>query len=157
MLHHGAKPDLPGSSISAAALTSKLHSSSCLEVAASRSSVATFDLLISHGANRETGNLLHLAAARSDDQRASMMSHLIALGYDVNATDDDRGNHSIGTPLHYAIMANSPSAVSFLLRKGADPHKPVGRCGSAYKMAELMGRDQCVNVMKQAPEAVHLR
>lgn len=81
-----------------------------------------------------------------------MISHLIALGYDVNATDKTRGNHSMGTPLHYAIMANSPSTVSLLLQRGADPHKPVGRCGSAYKMAELMGRDQCVMLMKQPPE-----
>ena len=116
------------------------------------SSVAIFDLLIAYGANRENCNPLHSAAASSDNERGSMISHLISLGYDVNAIDETRGNHSIGTPLHCAIMANSPSTVSLLLQEGADPHRPVGRGGSAYKMAELMGRDQCVMLMKQPPE-----
>ena len=77
-----------------------------------------------------------------------MMAHLINLGYDVNATDEPRKNHGIGTPLQYAIMAKSLAKVEFLLQEGADPHKPVGRYGSAFKMAELMGMDQFVILMK---------
>lgn len=78
-----------------------------------------------------------------------MMAHLIELDYDVNATDEVRKNHAIGTPLQYAVTAKSFAKVEFLLRKGADPHKPVGRGGSPFKMAERMGMDQFVGLMKR--------
>ena len=119
-------------------------------MAASVSSIVTFDLLIEHGAKGEDSLALHMAAgAGMDDERIPMMAHLIYLGYDVNATDELRGRRAIGTPLHYAISAKSLAKVKFLLERGADPYKPAGLCGSAFNMAERTGMDQCVVLMKQ--------
>ncbi len=81
----------------------------------------------------------------------SMMIHLIGLGYDVNATDKVRTHYAIGIPLHYAIRAHSLAKVKFGLEKGADPHKPVGLCGSPFKMAERLGMNQFVDLLKQYP------
>ena len=83
-----------------------------------------------------------------DDERIPMMAYLIEAGYDVNATDEVKKFGAIGTPLQYAIMAQSLAKVKFLLQRGADPYKPVGRAGSPFKMAERMGMDQFVNLLK---------
>lgn len=124
-------------------------SSTCLDLAAGTSSIAVFDLLLKHGATKANSTPLHSAAGTGlDDERIPMMAHLIEAGYDVNATDEVRGNGKIGTPLHYAIMAHSLAKVKFLLQRGADPHKPVGLAGSPFKMAERMGMDQLVALLK---------
>lgn len=124
--------------------------SGCIDIAASSSSIAVLDLLFEHGAKKGDSIALHMAAGSgTEDERVPMMAHLIELGYDVNATDEIRGNHAIGTPLQYAVMAKSLAKVEFLLRNGADPHKPVGRGGSAFILAERMGLNQFVGLMKQ--------
>ena len=81
-------------------------SSVCLNIAASVSSTTVFDLLLEHGAVKENNTPLHSApGADTDGERIPMMAYLIEASYDVNDTDEVRGNRSIGTPLHYAIMA----------------------------------------------------
>ena len=136
-----------------ASLVFNTQSCSYLDLAASTASIATFDLLVEHGAQRESCLPLHMAAGTaSDDERIPMMAHLIDLGYNVNATDDMRGNHAIGTPLHYAIYVKSLVKVEFLLRKGANSHQPVGLAESAFKMAERLEMVQCVRLMKQTSE-----
>lgn len=150
-LQNGAQldPSLRSFNPSAAKVFSTTPSG-CLEIAASISSVAVLDLLLEHGATKANGFPLHSAAgSAAEDDRIPMMAHLIELGYDVNVTDQGRGDHKIGTPLQYAIMAKSFARVEFLLHEGADPHKAVGRCGSAFKMAERMGMDQIVDLMKR--------
>lgn len=107
-------------------------------------------MLLESGATRTNSVALHAAAgAGKDDERIPMMAHLIELGYDVNATDEVRGYSAVGTPLQCAIMAKSPAKVRFLLEKGADPRKPVGSGGSPFKMAEGMGLDEVVDLLKQ--------
>ena len=124
-------------------------SSGCLNVAASKSTIAVFDLLLEYGAKKANSTPLHYAAGTGmDAERIPMMAHLIEIGYDVNATDEVRGRRAIGTPLQYAIDARSLAKVKFLLLRGADPHKPVGLAGSPFQMAERMGLDQFVDVLK---------
>lgn len=77
-----------------------------------------------------------------------MMAHLVELGYDVNATDEVKRNHAIGTPLHYAIRAGSLAKARYLLQSGADPHRPVGLAGSPFKMAERMGLNDFVHLFE---------
>lgn len=152
-LEHGAQidPAPPSSELSYGnALTTT--SSVCLDIAASTSSTAVFDLLLEHGAIKANSIPLHSAAGTGmDEERIPMMAHLIEAGYDVNATDEVKKNRTIGTPLHYAIRAQSLAKVKFLLERGADPHKPVGLAGSPFKMAERMGTDQFVSLLKQYP------
>ncbi|KAL8731410.1 MAG: hypothetical protein Q9181_004311 [Wetmoreana brouardii] len=150
-LEHGAQLDPPpGSFNPSAAYAFKTTSSKCLDTAASISSIAVLDLLFKHGATKADSIALHTAAdSGAGDERIPITAHLIGLGYDVNAANEVRKNHAIGTPLHYAVTAKSLAKVEFLLQKGVDPHKPVGRCGSAFKMAECLGMDHFVGLMKR--------
>lgn len=150
-LEHGAQLDPPSRSFNpSAAYVCTTTSSDCIDIAASKSSIAVLNLLFEHGATKGNSIALHMAAGSgTGDERIPMMAHLIELGYDINAADEVRRNHAIGTPLQYAITAKSLAKVEFLLQKGADPHKPVGRCGSAFIMAERMGLDQFVILMKR--------
>ena len=114
--------------------------SSLLDLASAQSSVASFDLLLAHGAPRDGSHPLHIAAGCGvGHERTPMMAHLISLGFDVNGTDDSRRYQAIGTPLHYAIRSNSSENIKFLLQQGADPHKSVGPFGSPIEMARQMG------------------
>lgn len=153
-LDHGVLLDTHPQSLNpSAAQAFKTTSSVYLDTAASISSIRVLDLLFERGMRQGNSVALHMAAGSGqDDERIPMMAHLIDLGYDVNADDEARGNRGIGTPLHYALMAKSLAKTEFLLQKGADPHKPVGRCGSAFKMAELMGMDNFVILIQQYSE-----
>lgn len=167
-LEHGARPNLgpppppppAGSQPQSQSVNANLkadsarmyRSGTCLDVAAQKSSIRVFDMLLKYGAPRENCTALHMAAgvaggARGgvsdsddddDDERIPMMRYLVErLGFDVNGSDVDvRGPYAIGTPLHYAIAAGSVQRIKFLLAKGADPHHPAGLAGSPYKMAQ---------------------
>ena len=109
-----------------------------------------FDLLLEHGAIKADSTPLHSAAGTGmDDERIPMMAYLIEAGYDVNATDGVKKNRSIGTPLHYAIRAQSLTKAKYLLERGADPNRPVGWAGSPFKMAESMGADEFVSLLQR--------
>ena len=63
-------------------------------------------------ANGNYANTIHLAACRGD---LSRVKTLIEEGTDVNARDE------FGcTPLHWAVLAESPDVADFLIAKGAD-------------------------------------
>ena len=117
--------------------------SSLLDLASTQSSIASFDLLLAHGATRDGSHPLHIAAGcGAGHERTPMMAHLISLGFDVNGTDDSRRYHAIGTPLYYAVRSNSSVNIKFLLQQGADPHKSVGPFGSPIEMAKQMGLEE---------------
>ena len=107
-------------------------------------------MLLSHGAKRENSIPLHTAAgAGANGERTAMIVHLIALDFEVNQSDEAIGRFAIGTPLQYAIRAKSFENVKCLLDHGADPHKPVGLAGSAFKMAERMATEDIFALLKQ--------
>ncbi|KAL8717221.1 MAG: hypothetical protein Q9225_005518 [Loekoesia sp. 1 TL-2023] len=128
----------------------------CLNAAACRSTIATFNMLLEHGASRTHSIPLHAAAGyNSDDSRIPMIAHLIELGFDVNATDEEaKGWQGIGTPLHHAKRAQSACKVKFLLENGADPHKmnkakaEAGILRSALEMAEASGLHDIAAMMR---------
>ena len=121
-----------------------------LNAAGRVSSTAVFDVLLSHGATREKSIPLHAAAgAGLNGERTAMIIHLIELGFEVNQTDGAMGNFAIGTPLQYAIRAKCFENVKCLLDHGADPHKPVGLAGSAFKTAERIGAEDIFALLKQ--------
>ena len=131
-----------GATVEPTPQTNTNHSaySSLLDLASAQSSVASFDLLLAHGATRDGSHPLHIVAGYgAGHERISMMAHLIRLGFDVNGTDDSRRYQAIGTPLHYAIRSSSCVNIDFLLQQGADPHKSVGPFGSPVEMAKQMG------------------
>ena len=134
-LEHGAQVDPPPPPPELCwgnALTTT--SSVCLNIAASISSTAVFDLLLKYRAVKENSIPLHSAAGTGmDDQRIPTMAQLIEASSDVNATDEERRKSKIGMPLHYAIRAKSPAKVAFLLQRGTDPRKPVGWSGPPLK------------------------
>ena len=107
-------------------------------------------MLLSHGAKRENSIPLHTAAgAGVNGERTAMIVHLLELGFEVNQSDEAIGRFAIGTPLQYAIRAKSFENVKCLLDYGADPHKPVGLAGSAFKMAERMATEDIFALLKQ--------
>lgn len=149
-LEHGARPDLGPQLVNPKADSASMNGSGiCLDVAARKSSILVFDMLLNHGAPRENSVALHMAAgAGVSDERIPMMTHLVALGFDVNGSDVVRGHYAIGTPLHYAISAGSVEKIKFLLGKGADPHNPAGLAGSPYKMAESSASEDIIALFK---------
>ncbi|KAI9668911.1 MAG: hypothetical protein M1829_005223 [Trizodia sp. TS-e1964] len=145
-------------------LTDQCNCPPILDLAASQSTVATFELLRSHGA--PLGPLmLHMAAkasfksgsdsvevgaesslldkdlAKTHSERLAMVVHIVdTLGVDPNAQDQPAGyslgNHW-GTPLCY-VAHSTPSAevVQFLLQRGADPDLVIEPAGwSALELA----------------------
>lgn len=60
----------------------------------------------------------------TEDEREEVLKFLIARGLDVNRADMHRL-----TPLHGAVVANSPVEVGMLLRNGADPKLQDKRFG----------------------------
>jgi Ankyrin repeats (3 copies) len=101
-------------------------SGAALDAAASHSSITMVDLLIEHGANIENSLGLHHAAENTmpgDAGRIAMMEHLLALGLDVNKTDEIRGFRSMGTALHCAVWGQQIERARFLLENGADPNR----------------------------------
>jgi len=128
----------------------------CLNAAACKSTIATFDMLLAHGASKTHSIPLHtVAGCGSDDSRIPMMAHLINIGYDVNATDEEvMGGHGIGTPLHHAVRRHAMGKIKFLLENGANPQKKnqVKREGaiqfSALEMAEGSGLSEIVAMMR---------
>ena len=107
-------------------------------------------MLLRHGATREKSIPLHTAAgAGVDGERTAMIVHLIELDFEVNQSDEVVGRFAIGTPLQYAIRAGSFENVKCLLENGADPHKPVGLAGSAFKMAERAATEDIFVLLKQ--------
>ena len=145
LFDHGASLSPPQPNVS---LPSRIDPSlTCLDAAACHSTIATFDMLLAHGATKTHNHPLHAAAGcRSDISRVPMMAHLIELGFDVNATDEDASTwNRIGTPLPHATRAQNTGHVKFLLENGADPHKMNKANGegvsrqSALQMAEASG------------------
>lgn len=149
-LEHGARPNLGPRTINPKADSASIDSSGiCLNVAAQESSIRIFDMLLNHGAPRETSVALHMApGAGVSVERIPIMTHLIALGFDVNGSDEVRGYFAIGTPLHYAIRAGSVEKIKFQLGKGSDPHNPTGLAGSPYKIAERSASEDIIALFK---------
>jgi hypothetical protein len=102
------------------------NSGDSLNSAAMKGNIALVNLLIERGAMLENSHAIHDAAATDeakDPEVFLMLDHLLALGLDIDGTDEVRGFYSMGTPLHYAVSSNKIERARFLLEKGADPEK----------------------------------
>ncbi|KAL9641130.1 MAG: hypothetical protein Q9204_000270, partial [Flavoplaca sp. TL-2023a] len=130
---------------------------SILDLAGAMASTAVFESLLRRGASKQRDIPLHMAAASGKNgERIPMMAYLIAAGYDVNATDQAREpwNTRRGTPLQYAILAESLPNVEFLVQHGADPHNEGGVAVSAYTLAERMELKDVIRLF-QDPRSLH--
>lgn len=142
-LEHGARPNAGSTS----SIFATHPGAACLNIAASASSIPVFNMLLDYGAERKGSLPLHNAAGSGPSgERIPMMAHLVSLGFDVNESDEGRRQHRIGTPLQWAIDVKSIEKVKFLMENGADPHKPVGRGGSPYKMAQVLALNEIVEL-----------
>ncbi|KAL9030916.1 MAG: hypothetical protein Q9180_006860 [Flavoplaca navasiana] len=130
---------------------------SILDVAAAKASTVVFESLFNRGASKPKDIPLHMAAASGKNgERIPMMAYLIAAGYDVNAADHAREpwNRRRGTPLQYAVLAESLLNVEFLVRHGADPHNEGGVAVSAYTFAKRMELKDVIRLF-QDPKVLH--
>lgn len=119
LLSHGARPDP--------------NSDTALNSAAAISTSAIFDLLLTNGANLSNAIPLHSAAGASSPsrpgERVPMLQHLIKLGLDPNADDNDSSWRGKGQVLRYADQWGVVTEeVKCLLEHGADPYAK-GRWG----------------------------
>ncbi|PWY65919.1 ankyrin [Aspergillus eucalypticola CBS 122712] len=96
-------------------------SGAVLGMASRRSSPVIVDLLLEHGANIRTSNVLHYAACRKDGRAIPIMEHLLHRGADVNEFGYPEFLHLGGTPLHAASYQGNLPAVNWLLEHGANP------------------------------------
>jgi hypothetical protein len=102
------------------------NSGDSLNSAALKGNIALVNLLIERGAKLENSHALHDAAATDqvgDSEGIPMLDHLLALGLDIDGTDEARRFYGLGTPLHYAVSFDKIERARFLLEKGADPKK----------------------------------
>ena len=85
-----------------------------------------FDLLISYGARRADSDALHSAAGELEKRpgRVEMITHLLNLGFDINAMGrrDYPPSRRIGrgTPLHAAVDTQQTDRINLLVQGGAN-------------------------------------
>lgn len=146
----------------------RLTQCTALDVAAAQGSIETFKTLLKYDAEIKRANPLHEAAGAEileDDDAAdgeseseseenkviSMMEYLLDdLQLDINqlsnygARKPRWGNHD-STPLHAAMLSESPRRVLFLLDRGADPGRTDKYGDDA---AEFARKYECVKSLE---------
>ncbi|MCJ1379688.1 hypothetical protein MMC17_002790 [Xylographa soralifera] len=153
LLDHGADPNIGAPYTFVPSDSAPVtNSGDALNHAAASLSVATFDLLLAHGARLENSLPLHAAAEVAADAEAvvPMLQHLLSLGVDVNASDHVKGHAGLGTPLHYAIRAGRLAAVGFLVEHGADLAVRNSHHKTVVEEAQSWGHTQIVELLETA-------
>lgn len=100
------------------------------------------------------GGLNHIFSQGHMTPPFKCAAYYLALGLDINATSPTTGL----TPLHYAINANVPLLVTFLIDHGADLHKKAGEhqlepMGYVYYLAlnnRAINRSQVISIINKA-------
>jgi ankyrin repeat protein len=128
-------------------------------------------LLIEYGADPKTPMLLHSTASassraiseeypnREDPDRIEVMRILLEHGADVNEMepdpksrprDDSRRRRTVdtGTPLHYAVAADNPVTVSFLLAHGANTQLPSWSGHTPLQAAEALKKKYITQILR---------
>lgn len=91
-----------------------------LNAAASQSSIAMIDMLISHGAKIENRTALNHAVSSSNEdvERFPIMEHLLELGADINGMNLVGHGSKAGTPLHCTVKEGKLERARFLYITG---------------------------------------
>ena len=125
-LNHGANPNAQAGEWDVTPLSS----------AAAVTPLSTIKLLFDHGGSIAQGQLLHHASDRTDPACVPILEYLVEQGAPINQTlwEDrpdlaDWANLGASTPLYNAVAAENIESVRFLLRHGADRHKPTVNSG----------------------------
>ncbi|GLB00254.1 hypothetical protein AtubIFM57143_009300 [Aspergillus tubingensis] len=122
-------------------------SGAVLGMASRRSSPLIVDLLLEHGANIRTSNVLHYAACRKDGRAIPIMEHLLQRGADVNEFGYPAFLHFGGTPLHAASYQGNLPAVNWLLEHGANPGVEDAQGSKPLDLAALEEEDEICDVL----------
>jgi ankyrin repeat protein len=121
-----------------------------LNAAASQSSIAMIDMLISHGAKIENRTALNHAVSSSNEdvERLPIMEHQLELGADINGMNLVGHGSKAGTPLHCKVKEGKLERARFLLHNGADPHKENRRGALPLEMANLSRRGDFIELFR---------
>ncbi|RAH52298.1 ankyrin [Aspergillus piperis CBS 112811] len=125
----------------------KKGSGAVLGMASRRSSPEIVDLLLDHGANIHSSNVLHYATCRKDGRALPIMDHLLRRGADVNEFGYPAFLHFGGTPLHAASYQGNLPAVKWLLEHGADPGVEDAQGSKPLDLAALEEEDEICDVL----------
>ncbi|OJZ84824.1 hypothetical protein ASPFODRAFT_62699 [Aspergillus luchuensis CBS 106.47] len=125
----------------------KKGSGAVLGMASRRSSPEIVDLLLDHGANIHSSNVLHYATCRKDGRALPFMDHLLRRGADVNEFGYPAFLHFGGTPLHAASYQGNLPAVKWLLEHGADPGVEDAQGSKPLDLAALEEEDEICDVL----------
>jgi len=121
---------------------------SALMGAAEADNLEAARFLLSEGANvnarSKTGRTALMQAAHAGN--VELLRVLLGSGADANAKDDD----SRTALMEAAFLNRQPEAVTALLEGGASVQGGGNGAGSALLVAELAGRDDAIQVLKQA-------
>ena len=126
-----------------------------LNHAAWSASIATFDLLIAHGARLAESFALNETASKEDG--LAMMAHIVELGCDVNKFQHSLYPAFKGTPLHRAVRSGRVENVRFLLEKGADRgHNDSYELRSALEEAATVAKPEITELLRNAGYSVNV-
>ncbi|EPE24770.1 Ankyrin repeat-containing protein [Glarea lozoyensis ATCC 20868] len=143
--NRGKVQPVPGSGIGA------------LHAAATHSTPAVLDILISHGLKFENLSLLPSTVASyflSTTERIAMMEHLLKLGVDVNQKGHvSVSNYPGGTALHAAAFWGRLLEAQFLSEQGADVRRGDDACRLPY--TERRGRLEPRNAALGTSQCAH--
>jgi ankyrin repeat protein len=89
-----------------------------MSFAALRADMSTLKVLFEWGADIQSGNMLHWAAARKDAYRLQVVHFLLDQGAFINAVQHYIPSER--TPLHSATYSENEDVVEYLLMLGAD-------------------------------------
>ncbi|PYH73166.1 ankyrin repeat domain-containing protein [Aspergillus vadensis CBS 113365] len=122
-------------------------SGAVLGMASRRSSPVIVDLILEHGANIRTSNVLHYAACRKDGRAIPIMEHLLQRGANVNEFGYPAFLHFGGTPLHAGSYQGNLPAVNWLLEHGANPGVEDAQGSKPLDLAALEEEDEICDIL----------
>ena len=126
-----------------------------LSIAFREAEFPIIELLLSHGASLQHGQVLHYAAMRELDDRLDVLEYVLQAGLPINhimyqnCGDEYQFNmySGVGAPLHYAAASGLLDSAKLLIEKGASPFikDPAGKlplfwaeCNGQTSMASFL-------------------
>ncbi|CAJ2501478.1 Uu.00g043310.m01.CDS01 [Anthostomella pinea] len=159
LLEHGANPNLSEDGFTPIMVAVRLHTPEVVKALIEFDADPRTPLLLHATADASSTAIANQNPNRGDQDRIEVMGILLQHGADVNEMEPDpksrprddqrrRRTMDTGTPLHYAVAAGNPVAVSFLLAHGANPNLPSWSGHTPLQAAEALELKYIANILR---------